>query len=348
MQSLKVGQSGLKLSKIIFGAWAIGKWEMGGVNPDGVISALKCAIDMGYTSIDTAPCYGLGLSERIVGKVMKSIARDKVQILTKCGVVTSAPDNHPPAYSQIYNGKRVKVFRYSGYASIINECENSLRRIKTDYIDVYSVHWPDIQTPFHETAEALYQLTKSGKVREIGLCNFSLDQVKIAKEFANIACLKIRHSMLNRLLNKDILEYCKSEDIKCLAYSVTQRGIISENVYPRFLWLSGDTQHETELYNNDKREQIDVFLKEIAPIANKMELSLSDLAINWTLSDLAIDGIFLGANSTEEVRKNILNERKRIKKTDLMIVEKALKKLEGLHELFFITLNNALLLFLMT
>ena len=176
MNYIKLGNSDLEVSQICFGAWAIGGWMWGGTDETAALRALDAAIDMGVTSIDTAAVYGFGLSEEIVGKAIQG-KRDKVQIMTKYGLRWDDTRGEFYFATKRNDGTPVNIHIYAGKESIIKECENSLRRLNTDYIDLYQQHWPDKTTPVEESMEALEQLIKQGKVRAAGGSNYDTEDM---------------------------------------------------------------------------------------------------------------------------------------------------------------------------
>src|SRR6202012_2538037 len=172
MEYRKLGESGVSASAITFGAWAIGGWMWGGSERSDAVAAIRASYDEGVTSIDTAAVYGQGLSEEIVGEALQGIPREKVQIMTKFGMRWNMTRGEFAFKSQDNDGKPLDIYKYAGKDSIIKECEDSLRRLRTDYIDLYQQHWPDSTTPVCETMEALDQLLREGKIRAAGVCNY--------------------------------------------------------------------------------------------------------------------------------------------------------------------------------
>jgi aryl-alcohol dehydrogenase-like predicted oxidoreductase len=185
MEYRNLGKSNYKVSVISFGAWAIGGWMWGGADENDAIEAINTAIDSGMTSIDTAPIYGFGKSEEIVGNVIKD-KRDKVEILTKYGLRWDT--NKGSFYIKSANSKNeeVSIHRYAGPESIIQECEDSLKRLQTDYIDLYQIHWHDSTTPIDDTMEAISKLKKDGKILTAGVSNYTSDQMKEADSITEI------------------------------------------------------------------------------------------------------------------------------------------------------------------
>src|SRR6266487_6346659 len=181
MEFRQLGESGVKASVITFGAWAIGGWMWGGADRKEAVDAIKAAYDHGVTSIDTAPAYGQGLSEEIVGEAIKGIARDKIQILTKFGLRWDMKKGEFHFKSKDNNGRDIDIYKFASKESLMKECEESLKRLNTDYIDLYQIHWPDATTPIAETMEALKRLLEQGKIKAAGVCTYSVAQTKEAE-----------------------------------------------------------------------------------------------------------------------------------------------------------------------
>lgn len=169
MNYKKLGDTDLELSEITFGAWAAGGWMWGGTDMGDAITAIRDSYDLGVTSIDTAPIYGQGTSEEIVGEAIKGIARDKVQLLTKYGMRWDLKKGDFSFSSKNNNGEDIDIYKYAAKESIIKECEDSLKRLGTDYIDLYQIHWPDKTTAIEESMEAVAKLIEQGKVRYAGV-----------------------------------------------------------------------------------------------------------------------------------------------------------------------------------
>src|ERR1700746_634583 len=170
MEHIEFAKSRLMTSRIGLGTWAMGGWMWGGTNEAQSIATIRSAIDRGVTLIDTAPVYGFGRSEEIVGKALEGSLRQKVTIATKVGLAW----------------KDGAVFRDSRPARIRKEIEDSLRRLRTDYIDLYQVHWPDLETPIAETAGTLEKLRREGKIRAIGVGNYSPAQMDAFRAVARV------------------------------------------------------------------------------------------------------------------------------------------------------------------
>ena len=185
MEYRRLGKTDIKLSAIAFGAWAAGGWMWGGTDQKEAMDAIETAIDRGMTTIDTAPAYGFGLSEEIVGEVAR-MYRKEVQLLTKFGLRWDTTEGEFFFDTENNQGSPVKMHKFSGAESVIKECEASLKRLRTDYIDLLQIHWADSTTPIEETYKAVEKLIKDGKVLSAGVCNYSVEQMKEAEKATTI------------------------------------------------------------------------------------------------------------------------------------------------------------------
>src|SRR3989337_2399119 len=186
MELKQLGNSSVTVTPIAFGAWAIGGWMWGGAEEKEAIDAIRTSLESGITTIDTAPIYGFGKSEELIGQALKGIPRDKYQILTKYGMSWLEPRGEFFFDSVDNNGKPIKIYKYAGRESVLQECEDSLKRLKVDYIDLLQIHWADGTTPISETMGPLDKLIEQGKVRAAGVCNYNAKQVEEALKTVKI------------------------------------------------------------------------------------------------------------------------------------------------------------------
>jgi len=212
MDSIEIGDTGMVTSRIALGTWAIGGWMWGGTDIRSALSTIRAAIDRGITMIDTAPVYGFGRAEEIVGKALQaSRHRDSVLIATKCGLS--------------WNGD--KVYRNAAPWRIQQEVEVSLRRLRTDRIDLYQVHWPDPLVPIEETAAAMARLLAQGKIRAIGVSNFSPAQMETFRQVAPLHATQPPYNLFERAIDDDVLPYARKTGLVVLAYGALCRGLLS-------------------------------------------------------------------------------------------------------------------------
>lgn len=326
METRKLGTSDVQVSTIIFGAWAIGGQMWGGAEERDAIEAIQASIDGGATSIDTAPVYGHGVSEEIVAKAIKG-KRDKVQLLTKYGLRWDATDGE---YHFTWTDDRgtKNVYKNSRKASIIYECENSLRRLNTDYIDLYQCHWRDKTTPIEETMDAMNQLIKEGKILAAGVSNFTTDDIETANEICPIASNQPPYSMILRGIEKDVLPYCKERNVGVIVYSPLQRGLLTGKFKPDTKFKSGDHRVNQVYFQPENVRRVNEFLQKIKPIADKNNATLGQLAIAWTISQPGVTAALVGARDAQQTRENLKAADIKLSKEDLAEIRNRLETLE--------------------
>jgi aryl-alcohol dehydrogenase-like predicted oxidoreductase len=299
-----LGNSGLKVSLIGFGAWAIGGWMWGGTDRKDALAAVQEAIEAGITTIDTAPVYGFGLSEEIVGEAIKG-KRNKVQILTKYGLRWDTQKGQHFFDTQDAQGRPISLHRYAGEKDVIQECENSLRRLGTDYIDLYQIHWPDPTTPIEETMRAVKKLLQDGKVRAAGVCNYSVEQMELAEKVLTLSSGQIPYSMVNRSAEKDLIPYCVKNNKGVIAYSPLQRGLLTGKIGMNHEFAPGDHRPSTPFFKPENRRKILSLLEKIGLLAEAHGASLAQLAIAWTINRPGITAALVGARNPGQVRENV-------------------------------------------
>lgn len=300
----RIGNSDLELTSIAFGAWAAGGWMWGHTEASDAISAMKSAIDAGCTTIDTAPIYGQGTSEILVGEAIKGYDRSKIQILTKFGMRWDTTEGDFAFNSQDNDGQPIAIHKYASKASIIKECEDSLQRLGTDYIDLYQIHWNDITTPIEESFEAVAQLIKEGKVRYAGVCNYDVAMLKRAQSVCEIVSNQIPYSMVNRGIEQDILPYCIEENIAVLAYSPLQRGLLTGKMKAGYTFDAGDHRATNSYFQDDVILATNDLLKQLKPIAEKYNATLGQIVLHWTIMQQGITVALAGARNPQQALSN--------------------------------------------
>ena len=304
MELRQLGNSNLKVTPIAFGAWAIGGWMWGGAEEGEALRALQVSFDLGITTIDTAPVYGFGRSEELVGKAMKGIARDKYQILTKYGLNWQTEQGEFYFDTKDNNGKPIKVYRYAAKQKVIQECEDSLKRLGTDYIDLLQIHWSDATTPISETMEAVASLIKQGKVRAAGVCNYNVSQVEEALKTVNIVSNQVPYSLINRGIEKNVVPQALEKGMGILPYSPLQRGLLTGKIKRDHKFNDGDTRESNRFYTPENIDKANALLQKIKPIADAHGATLSQLIINWTVNQPGMACVLAGARNEQQVRDN--------------------------------------------
>jgi aryl-alcohol dehydrogenase-like predicted oxidoreductase len=212
MEFATIPETSIRISRVGLGTWAIGGWMWGGTDEEESINAISAAIDRGVNLIDTAPAYGFGRSEEIVGRaIADSGRRSRVLIATKAGL----------------EWKDGKVFRNASRERIRREIGDSLRRLQTDYIDIYQVHWPDPLVSIEETAETMQTLFDQGKIRAIGVSNFSVAQIERFRRVAKLHVVQPPYNLFEREIEAELLPYCRQSGLATLTYGALCRGLLS-------------------------------------------------------------------------------------------------------------------------
>lgn len=320
----RLPKTDIYVSPITYGAFAIGGWFWGGADQTDAIKALKIAISNGITAIDTAPVYGMGQSETLVGEAIGG-KRAAVQLLTKFGMRWDTSQGDFIFDTKDNEGKPIKVYKFSGKQSVIEECERSLKRLKTDYIDLYQMHWPESVTPVEETMEALEILKQQGKIRAIGLCNASVAYLAQANVSALISTNQVAYSMVNREIVKALLPYCEKENVGILPHTSLQKGLLTGKIKPDHQFGEDDHRPNNIFFQKYNHAQIMKILKLIEPIAIDRGISLSQLVINWTMRQPAITSVLVGARNADQVLDNVKATTFTLNDTEMGIIDTALQ-----------------------
>ena len=269
MERVDIPGTSLKVSPIALGTWAIGGWMWGGTDEAEAIRTIHEAVDRGITLIDTAPVYGFGRSEEIVGKALAGGGRpERVLIATKVGL----------------DWKDGQPFRNASRTRIHKEIEDSLRRLRTDVIDIYQVHWPDPNVPIEETAAAMADLRRAGKIRMIGVSNFRPPQIEAFRKVAPIHTVQSPYNLFERAIEDDVLPYCRNNNIVTLAYGPLCRGLLSGR-------MSGQTQFAgDDLRKHDPKFQAGRFAQYLRAVERLDHFAQANygkrvihLALRWVL-----------------------------------------------------------------
>jgi aryl-alcohol dehydrogenase-like predicted oxidoreductase len=304
MKYRKLGNTDLKLSEVTFGAWAAGGWMWGGTERGDAVDAIRASFDMGITSIDTAPIYGQGASEEIVGEAIKGMPRDQFQILTKFGMRWDLKKGDFGFSSKDNDGNDIEVYKYAGKESIMKECEDSLTRLGTDYIDLYQIHWPDSTTPIAETMEAVSRLIEQGKVRYAGVCNYNITQMAEAEKYISLVSNQVPYSMVKRDIVTELVPYCMDHGKSILAYSPLERGLLTGKMKPGHQFAPGDHRQTLSFFKEENLRRTNEFLDKVKHIADEKQLTLGQLVILWTLQQPGITITLVGARDKDQAVQN--------------------------------------------
>ncbi len=274
MEYAPIADTGLEVSRISLGTWAIGGWMWGGSDENESIRTIHTALDNGINLIDTAPVYGFGRSEEIVGKAVKEYGgRQNLFISTKVALEWT---------------DQGKVFRNSTKKRIFKEINDSLQRLGTDYIDIYYVHWPDPLVPLEETAEAMNTLVADGKIRAIGVSNYSPEQMSAFRKAAPIHLCQPPYNLFEREIETDVKPYCHDNGIALMTYGALCRGLLSGNMSKDREFKGDDLRQFDPKFNPPRFDQYLAAADRLAELARKeYDKSLLAMAVRWVLDQEA-------------------------------------------------------------
>ena len=282
----------VKLSRLGLGGEQLGGHGWGKVSESQLVKAVHKALDSGITLFDTAPIYGLGHSEELLGKALGAYRRNVI-LATKAGFTWK------------------KNYAFEGFidnspANINQKIDTSLKRLRTDYIDFYQIHWPDPNTPIEDTLFAMKKLKQSGKIRCIGCCNFPLNLLKEAIKYAEISTIQIPYSLIDRKFEGDLLPFCGENNIAVLAYSPIARGFLSGK-YDKDTTFGLDdrrSRSEDEYFQGEAlMKNLDI-LKRLKFVAKKLGKTPSQIAVRWVLENAYITTAIFGAKNSAQVEEN--------------------------------------------
>jgi len=293
-----LGRSGIEAPVVGLGTWAISGWMWGGTDEAKSIRAIQASIDAGVNLIDTAPAYGLGLAETIVGKAIRG-RRDKVLVATKFGLVWHTSQGQ---YHGTEDGRQ--LHRLLAPESIRYELEQSLKRLQTDVIDLYQTHWQEETARTEDTLGMLTRLKEEGKIRAIGVGNVSVAQLKKYQASGPLDSDQEEYHMLDRDLEADLLPYCRANNIAVLAYSVLAQGLLTGAISSGRQFPSGDLRRTYARFSPENRKKVAALLECIGPIARAHEVSLSHVAIAWAIAPTRATHALVGARTPDQANEN--------------------------------------------
>ncbi|OUL31574.1 aldo/keto reductase [Nostoc sp. 106C] len=300
MEKRKLGKSDVEITPILMGTWQAGKKMWVGIEDADSIKTIRAAFEAGITTIDTAEVYGEGHSERIVAEALSNV-RDRVQYATK-------------------------VFaNHLKYQQVIEACEGSLKNLKTDYIDLYQIHWPSGAfnseiVPIEETMKALNFLNEQGKIRAIGVSNFSRDQIAEAAKYGRIDSIQPPYSLFWRQIEKDLRPYCIDNQISILAYSSLAQGLLTGKFARGHKFDAADNRAKNKLFQGENFERAQQALDKLRPIAEKHHATLAQLALAWLIAQPQTNAI-AGARYPQQAKDNALAAEVKLSAAELAEID---------------------------
>lgn len=300
MEKRKLGSSDIEITPILMGTWQAGKAMWVGIEDAETVKAIRSAFEAGITTIDTAEVYGNGHSEQIVAQALSDV-RDRVVYATK-------------------------VFsNHLKYDRVIEACDRSLQNLKTDYIDLYQIHWPSGSfnsevVPIEETMRAMNDLKQQGKIRAIGVSNFSCAQLEEAAQYGRIDSLQPPYSLFWRKVETDAMPYCVENNISIFAYSPLAQGLLTGKFGLGHEFPEGDNRRDNKLFKGDNYVRAQAALDKLRPIADRYNVSLANLAIAWLIAQPQTNAI-TGARHAQQIEENAIAAEVKLSPADLAEID---------------------------
>jgi len=310
MRYREIGESGIKASVVAFGAWAIGGWFWGGAEEGDAIAAIHAALDNGMNLLDTAPIYGMGHSETVVGKAIRG-RRDQVVLATKCGLIWDGSNQGRGEFHFAMDERTkrddgpIKVYRYAAPASLRREVDECLKRLGTDHIDVMQTHWQDGTTPIAETMACLMDLKREGKIRAIGCSNATPAQMAIYRAAGQLDVDQELYSMFDRKHEAGNLTYCAEHKMSFFAYSPLSQGLLTGKIGPDRVFGPGDQRLTKTRFSVENRRRVAGMLAAFTPLTEKYQCTVGQLVIGWTVAQPGCTHALVGARDPGQVKENL-------------------------------------------
>jgi methylglyoxal reductase len=325
MRQRPLGASGIQASVVAFGAWAVGGWRWGGSEERASVEALQAGLDAGINFVDTAPAYGFGRGEEIVGKAFED-RRDRVVIATKGGLSWDG-DRGVFFFASDDKGRNDqgsrRIHKNCGAEALRTGLEQSLRRLRTDHVDLYLTHWQDPTTPVEDTMEVLLDLKRQGKIRAVGACNATGDDLRRYRSRGILDADQERYSLLDRGAEKENLPWCRAEGAAFLAYSPLAHGLLTGRIGPERRFGEGDLRLDLPRFKPEGLEKAARLSRDLEAVARARSVSVTQLVIAWTVQRPGVTHALVGARSAAQARENAAAGDLELSPEEMRAVERA-------------------------
>ena len=295
MEAREFGRSGLSVSPITLGSWPMSGDRYGRIDDHEAVKTIQRALERGITSFDTAPGYGSGHAEETLGAALDG-RRDQAVIITKCGIVPN-PSGQPG--------------RNASRASILREIDDSLRRLRTDHVDVYLVHWPDPNTPLEETLAAMDEIQRAGKTRLVGVSNFDVGLLEACRRLRPIDVLQVGYNLFDRRMEREVLPYCHEHGIGVMAYGSLAYGLLTggfteDTTFEPADWRSNGVAFGQPILRGDNfRHNVRLVNRLRDEVAGARGLTVAQLALAWVVRNPVVTTAMVGARVPAEIEENV-------------------------------------------
>ena len=315
MQTQKLGNTDINASVLVLGTWAIGGSEWGGTDEIMSISAIQAAIDEGINFIDTAPIYGEGLAEELVGRAIVG-RRDQLCIATKVGMRWDIEEGE-----FAFEGEKFHIYKNLKPHRIREEVERSLKRLQTDRIDLLQTHWPDNTTEVEDTISELVRMKDEGKILAIGACNVTADLFDRYKSVAPLDSIQAKFSMVDREIEAELAPLAKETGASVLAYSPLAMGLLTGKVSAERVFEAGDIRSWSPRFTVENRKKVNTFLNKIQSVADDYKVSIAQLVLAWTIHQDAVTHVLCGARNPTQAIENAQAGKLKLDSRDLKTID---------------------------
>ncbi|MCC6175975.1 MAG: aldo/keto reductase [Chloroflexi bacterium] len=325
MEYRTFGRTGLKVSAMGFGTWPMSGDRYGAIVDEEAIQAIRRALDAGVNCVDTAPGYGTGHSETVTGRALKG-RRDDVILVTKCGIR--------------FNPETRIVDRDASRANILEEVDASLKRLDTDRIDVYLVHWPDPKVPFEETAAVMDEVVKAGKVRYVGVSNFTVEQMEAFQKVRPIDVIQVGYHLFDRRMEQEIFPFCKQHNIGVMGYGSLGHGLLtgaftSDTAFDPNDWRSRGVAFGQPILKGDNfRNNIEVVNRLRREVAEPRGVPMSQIALAWVLLNPVLSVALVGSRTPEELHQNLAGVELKLTDEEIRKIDEIMRDAKGMISTF--------------
>jgi aryl-alcohol dehydrogenase-like predicted oxidoreductase len=327
MDSREFGATGVRVSPITLGSWPMSGDRYGKIDDDEAVQTIRRAQAAGITSFDTAPGYGDGHAEETLGSALSDGRREQVVVTTKCGIVSRDPRTGQPG-------------RNASRTSILGEIDNSLRRLRTDHLDVYLVHWPDANTPLEETMATLAEIKAAGKTRLVGVSNFDLDLLRHCLEYGRLDVVQVGYNLFDRRMEREVFPFCQANGIGVMAYGSLAYGLLTgafteDTTFDPTDWRSRGVAFGQPILGGDNfRHNVRLVQRLRDEIAAPRGLTVAQLALAWVVRNPIVTTAMVGARVPAEIEENVGAAQVSLSEADVAAIEALMAEAKGQVQVF--------------
>jgi aryl-alcohol dehydrogenase-like predicted oxidoreductase len=326
MESRQFGRTEVSVSPITLGSWPMSGDRYGRIDDREAINTIHRAMDQGITSFDTAPGYGSGHAEETLGAALVG-RRDRAVVTTKCGIVSRDSRTGQPG-------------RNATRASILQEIDDSLRRLRTDHVDVYLVHWPDPNTPLEETMATMDQIQRAGKTRLVGVSNFDVALLEQCRKLRSIDVLQVGYNLFDRRMEREVFPYCREHGIGVMAYGSLAYGLLTgafseDTTFEETDWRSNGVAFGQPILGGDNfRHNVSLVRRLRDEVAVPNGLTVAQVALAWVVRNPTVTTAMVGARVPAEIEENVGAANVSLSESDVAQIERIMDEARGRIEVF--------------